>query len=56
MQEAAALFVGDHDFSAFQAAGSAVQTTVRRIWTSTVEAGAAPAAVVRRRPTTAAAC
>lgn len=41
MQEAAALFVGEHDFSAFQAAGSSVLTTVRRIWTSTVESGAA---------------
>lgn len=40
MQEAAALFVGEHDFSAFQAQGSEVQSTVRRIWTSTVEPGA----------------
>lgn len=37
MQEAAALFVGEHDFSAFQAQGSDVKTTVRRIWASTVE-------------------
>lgn len=41
MQEAAALFVGEHDFSAFQAQGSPVKSTVRRIWTSTVEPGAA---------------
>ncbi len=41
MQEAAALFVGEHDFSAFQAQGSDVKTTVRRIWTSAVEPGAA---------------
>lgn len=40
MQEAAALFVGEHDFSAFQAQGSDVKTTVRRIWTSTVEPAA----------------
>ncbi|MBP7779215.1 MAG: tRNA pseudouridine(38-40) synthase TruA [Acidobacteria bacterium] len=37
MQEAAALFVGEHDFSAFQAQGSDVKTTVRRIWTCFVE-------------------
>ena len=42
MQEAAALFVGEHDFSAFQAQGSDVKTTVRRIWASTIE----PAAVL----------
>jgi tRNA pseudouridine38-40 synthase len=41
MQEAAALFVGEHDFSAFQAQGSSVVSTVRRIWTSTVEPAAA---------------
>lgn len=34
MQEAAGRFVGEHDFSAFQAHGSRVRTTVRRIWTS----------------------
>lgn len=41
MQEAAALFVGEHDFSAFQAQGSSVQSTVRRIWTASVEPDAA---------------
>ncbi len=37
MQSVARTFVGDHDFAAFQAQGSDVQTTVRRMWTSTVE-------------------
>jgi len=37
MQKAAALFVGEHDFSAFQAQGSDVRTTVRRVWTSAIE-------------------
>ena len=37
MQEVAQTFVGEHDFAAFQAQGSEVQTTVRRMWTSTVE-------------------
>jgi tRNA pseudouridine38-40 synthase len=41
MQAAAALFVGEHDFAAFQAQGSDIQSTVRRIWTSTVEGGPA---------------
>lgn len=36
MQAVAAAFVGQHDFSAFQAQGSDVQTTVRQVWTSTV--------------------
>ena len=42
MQDAAALFVGEHDFSSFQAQGSAVRSTVRRVWTSTVEVLPAP--------------
>ena len=42
MQEAAALFVGEHDFSSFQAQGSPVKSAVRRVWTSTVEAVPAP--------------
>ena len=37
MQDVARTFVGEHDFAAFQAQGSDVQTTVRRMWTSTVE-------------------
>lgn len=36
MQEAAALFEGEHDFSAYRAQGSDVKTTVRRVWTSRV--------------------
>jgi tRNA pseudouridine38-40 synthase len=36
MQEAAARFVGEHDFAAFQAHGSRVHTTVRRVWTSSI--------------------
>lgn len=36
MQEGAALFVGEHDFAAFQGRGSAVRSTVRRIWTSSI--------------------
>lgn len=36
MQEAVQLFVGEHDFAAFQGRGSAVRTTVRRIWAATV--------------------
>jgi tRNA pseudouridine38-40 synthase len=36
MNEAAAALVGEHDFAAFQAAGSDVQNTVRRIVASTV--------------------
>lgn len=42
MQEAAHLFVGEHDFSSFQAQGSAVRSTVRKVWTSTVEVIASP--------------
>jgi tRNA pseudouridine38-40 synthase len=38
MNEAAAMFVGEHDFAAFQATGSDVKTTVRRVVTSTVGA------------------
>jgi tRNA pseudouridine38-40 synthase len=37
MQEAAALFAGEHDFAAFQGQGSRVRSTVRRIWTATIE-------------------
>ncbi len=36
MAAVAQAFVGEHDFRAFQAQGSDVLTTVRRIWTSTV--------------------
>ena len=36
MQEAAALFQGEHDFKAFQAAGSRIVTTVRTIYELTV--------------------
>lgn len=36
MQAAAARFVGEHDFAAFQAHGSRVHTTIRRVWTSSV--------------------
>ena len=36
MAEVAKAYVGDHDFRAFQAQGSDVVTTVRRVWTSTV--------------------
>ncbi len=43
MQGIARTFVGEHDFAAFQAQGSDVQTTVRRMWASTVEpAGTMP--------------
>ncbi len=41
MQDVAKTFVGQHDFAAFQAQGSAVHTTVRRIWTATVQPAAA---------------
>lgn len=44
MQEAAAHFVGEHDFAAFQAQGSPVQSTVRRVATSTVLVEPAPPA------------
>ena len=40
MAEAAAVFVGEHDFAAFQGQGSQVRTTVRRIASATVEAAA----------------
>lgn len=36
MQAVAAAFTGRHDFRAFQAQGSDVQTTVREVWTSAV--------------------
>jgi tRNA pseudouridine38-40 synthase len=36
MQEAAALFVGEHDFAAFQGRGSDVRSTVRHVWTAQV--------------------
>jgi tRNA pseudouridine38-40 synthase len=36
MQKTAALFLGEHDFKAFQAAGSPVKTTVRTIYSLTV--------------------
>jgi tRNA pseudouridine38-40 synthase len=39
MRAAAALFVGEHDFSAFMSTGSPVKTTVRTIFSLTVEAG-----------------
>ncbi len=41
MREAAQLFVGEHDFAAFQAQGSAVRSTVRRIFAATLDADAA---------------
>jgi tRNA pseudouridine38-40 synthase len=37
MQDAAAAFMGEHDFGAFQARGSRLRTTVRRVWTSSIE-------------------
>ncbi len=37
MQDVAPVFVGRHDFAAFQAQGSDVQTTLRRMWTSRVD-------------------
>jgi tRNA pseudouridine38-40 synthase len=39
MREAAKLFVGKHDFKAYCASGSAVQTTVREIFDVTATAG-----------------
>ncbi len=36
MSQAASMLVGEHDFAAFQATGSDVKTTVRRLLTSTV--------------------
>jgi tRNA pseudouridine38-40 synthase len=41
MREAARALVGEHDFAAFQAQGSAVQSTVRCLWTAQVEADVA---------------
>ena len=41
MQDVARTFVGEHDFAAFQARGSAVQTTVRTMWTATLDPDAA---------------
>jgi tRNA pseudouridine38-40 synthase len=42
MQSAAALLVGRHDFAAFQAAGSDVQTTVREVTASKIGQPSAP--------------
>jgi tRNA pseudouridine38-40 synthase len=41
MREAAQLFVGEHDFAAFQGQGSAVRSTVRRVFAATLDADAA---------------
>jgi tRNA pseudouridine38-40 synthase len=41
MQRAAALLEGEHDFAAFQSAGSDVATTVRRVFASRLQADAA---------------
>jgi len=41
MSEAAATFVGEHDFAAFQGRGSAVRSTVRRVTAASVDAAAA---------------
>ena len=41
MAEAAAVFVGEHDFAAFQGQGSRVRSTVRRVTSVTVDADAA---------------
>jgi tRNA pseudouridine38-40 synthase len=41
MVEAAALFVGEHDFAAFQGQGSQVRTTVRRLTSAGIDADAA---------------
>jgi tRNA pseudouridine38-40 synthase len=41
MAEAAAVFVGEHDFAAFQGQGSRVRTTVRRVASATLETEAA---------------
>ena len=44
MQEAAAAFVGEHDFAAFQGQGSLVTSTVRRVFAATLDTdGALPA-------------
>lgn len=40
MQEAAALFVGEHDFAAFQGQGSQVRSTIRRVWTAAIDPNA----------------
>ncbi len=46
MAKAACGLVGEHDFAAFQATGSSVKTTVRRLWTVRVDGPAAdPGAV-----------
>jgi len=37
MNQAAALFVGDHDFSAFRASGCSAQSTIRRIHRAYIE-------------------
>lgn len=37
MQQAAALLQGEHDFKAFQAVGSSVQSTVRHLWQLKIE-------------------
>jgi tRNA pseudouridine38-40 synthase len=42
MAAAAREFVGEHDFAAFQNTGSAVATTVRRLWAVTHEPGTCP--------------
>ena len=42
-----ALFVGEHDFAAFQGQGSGVRTTVRRMCTAPVDADAALPRLVR---------
>jgi tRNA pseudouridine38-40 synthase len=41
MAEAAAVFVGEHDFAAFQGQGSSVRSTVRRVASVTVDGDAA---------------
>lgn len=41
MQEAAAAFVGEHDFAAFQGQGSVVKSTVRRVFAATLDPDAA---------------
>lgn len=42
MQDVATAFEGEHDFSAFQAQGSDVRSTVRRVWTSRIGVEPAP--------------
>jgi tRNA pseudouridine38-40 synthase len=41
MQEAAAAFVGEHDFAAFQGQGSVVKSTVRRVFAAALDADSA---------------